>query len=188
MGSRRGGVDRGVGAEEQADGDREAEGQRDREARHDRVPVRERRDAPGDAEAQQHARDAARERDHDRLGEELAPDVPARGADGAAHADLARPLEHGGQHDVHDADAAHEQRDAGDAAHDHVEQPLRLPALLEQLLGHDQLVVGSPPCRRSSTLDAARGRARPRLRVRPAARSVELATRAAGGRTSSARS
>ncbi len=36
------------------------------------------------------------------------------GADGEADADLARPLGHRDQHDVHDADAADEQADAGD--------------------------------------------------------------------------
>ena len=62
-------------------------------------------------------------------------------ADGPADADLARPLEHRGQHDVHDADAAHQQRDAGDGAHDDVEQALGLAALRQQRLGHDDLVV-----------------------------------------------
>ncbi len=42
----------------------------------------------------------------------------ALGADGLADADFAGPLGDRYQHDVHDADAADEQRDAGDAAHD----------------------------------------------------------------------
>ena len=73
--------------------------------------------------------------------EELEADVAPPRADRAAHADLARALEHRREHDVHDADAADEQRDAGDGAHDDVEEALGLPALLEERLGHDDLVV-----------------------------------------------
>ena len=40
----------------------------------------------------------------------------AAGADGQADADLARPLGDRDEHDVHDADAADEQRNAGDRA------------------------------------------------------------------------
>ena len=65
-------------------------------------------------------------------------DVDLARAHRAPHPDLARPLEHGGEHDVHDPDAAHEQRDRGDRPHHHVEEPLGAPALLEQRLGHDQ--------------------------------------------------
>src|SRR5260221_9294563 len=43
--------------------------------------------------------------EHDGLEEELADDVAAAGTDGFADADLARPLGHADQHDVHDADA-----------------------------------------------------------------------------------
>ena len=42
-----------------------------------------------------------------------ARDVRAGGADGEADADLARPLGHRHEHDVHDADAADEEGDAG---------------------------------------------------------------------------
>ncbi len=45
-------------------------------------------------------------------------------------ADFARPLRHRRQHDVHDADAAHDQRDAGDQHQQYVEhhpQQFRLP-------------------------------------------------------------
>ena len=42
-----------------------------------------------------------------RLQQELAPDVALAGAEGEPHADLARPLDHRHQHDVHDHDPAH---------------------------------------------------------------------------------
>ena len=64
------------------------------------------------------AADAAHQ---DRLDQELAQDVAVLGADGFAHADLARALGDRHQHDVHDADAAHQQGDAGDAAQQDVE-------------------------------------------------------------------
>ena len=50
----------------------------------------------------------------DRLDQELQQHLPRPRADGQADADLARPLGHGDEHDVHDADAADEQADAGD--------------------------------------------------------------------------
>ena len=43
-------------------------------------------------------------------------DVAAVRADGHADADLARALGHAHEHDVHDPDAADEERDAGDRA------------------------------------------------------------------------
>ncbi|WP_454259411.1 hypothetical protein [Pseudoxanthomonas mexicana] len=56
-------------------------------------------------------------------------------------ADLAAPLQHVGQHDVHDADAADQQTHARDRTHHDLEDALGLLVLLEQLLRHDQLVV-----------------------------------------------
>ncbi len=59
--------------------------------------------------------DAAEQAEHDGFDQELQQHVAAAGADGQAQADLARPLGDRHQHDVHDADAADEQRHAGDA-------------------------------------------------------------------------
>ena len=70
------------------------------------------------AVAEREADQAAEQAQHERLEQELQQDVMALRADGLADADLARPLRHGHEHDVHDADAADEQRDADDAAHD----------------------------------------------------------------------
>ena len=47
------------------------------------------------------------------LDKELREDVAALSPHRLPYADLPRPLRHGHQHDVHDADAAHQQRDAG---------------------------------------------------------------------------
>src|ERR1051326_4284361 len=69
--------------------------------------------AAGDADA------AAEAGKDDRFDEELQQDVAAPRADGLSDADLARPLRHRDEHDVHDADAADEQGDADDRSHDH---------------------------------------------------------------------
>ena len=68
------------------------------------------RGQPGDAQSDQPAQQA----DAGGLDQELQQNVAAPGADGLAHADLARPLDDRNEHDVHDADAADEQRQAGD--------------------------------------------------------------------------
>ena len=60
-------------------------------------------------------RSAADHREHDGLDEELHEDVALARADRHADADLARPLGDAHEHDVHDADAADEQADRGDA-------------------------------------------------------------------------
>ena len=52
----------------------------------------------------------------DGLDEKLEEDIPPAGADGHADADFARALGDADEHDVHDADAADQQRNAGDAA------------------------------------------------------------------------
>jgi len=64
-------------------------------------------------------RDAQRTATHaqqDRLGQELSHYIAAARADGEADADLAGPLGDADQHDVHDANAAHHERDAGEEA------------------------------------------------------------------------
>ena len=62
---------------------------------------------------------AAQHRDHQGFDQNLDEDVGRGGADGFADADFAHALGDARQHDVHDADAAHQQADAGDesAAH-----------------------------------------------------------------------
>ena len=53
----------------------------------------------------------------------------AAGTQCAADADFAGAFEHRGEHDIHNADTADQQRDAGDAAHDDIEDLLGLLAL-----------------------------------------------------------
>ena len=67
-----------------------------------------------DADAEQRAQDAARQAQHGRLDQELQQDVPRLRADRHADADLARALGHRHEQDVHDADAADQQRDRRD--------------------------------------------------------------------------
>src|SRR5690606_7017351 len=81
--------------------------------------------------------------DHHGLDQELTNDVPLLGANGAANADFAGSFQHGRQHDVHDADAADQQRDAGDRDHDDLKHALLLLALREQTSGYrDRKVAG----------------------------------------------
>src|SRR6266704_3630819 len=77
------------------------------------------------------------------LGEELAQDVPAPGAERLADADLAGPLRDRHQHDVHDHDAADHERDAHQSGPDDVEDPAELlPEIEHALRGfHHEVVV-----------------------------------------------
>ena len=87
------------------------------------------------------AEQAADAGEHDGLDQELLGDVAPLGAQGAADADLAGPLGDGRQHDVHDADAADQQRDRGDRAEDDAELPGRLLGLEQQVVGDDHVDV-----------------------------------------------
>ena len=79
----------------------------------------------------------------DALDEELSQHVGAARADRHADADLARPLGHRHEHDVHDADAADEQRDRGNrreqARHHLGRAAHRLGDL--RLVAHGEIVV-----------------------------------------------
>jgi hypothetical protein len=68
-------------------------------------------------------------------------DVPAFGAEGAPDPDLAGALGDAGEHDVHDPDAADQERDGGDRTQDDVEDLLGALGLAEHLERHDHLVV-----------------------------------------------
>ena len=67
---------------------------------------------------------AAGQGQHDRLGEELGPDLAPGGAKGAAQPDLLTALKHGDDHDVGDADRADQQRDRAEAEEQGVERSL----------------------------------------------------------------
>src|SRR5262249_121769 len=89
-----------------------------------------------DAEADPGPQAAADARLHYRLDQKLQSDVAALGAQRAADADLARPLRHGRQHDVHDTDAADEQRDAGDENQQHLVATLGPSGLRQPVQRH----------------------------------------------------
>src|ERR1017187_7898364 len=125
-----------IDSKQQSDEYRYAEGNGNRRTGYHRRPARGRRNDLRQREPEGDADETAGNRDQDRLGQELAHDVALAGANGAADADFARPLEHRRQHDVHDADAAHQQRNTGDADHDNAEDELGSPPLLEQPGGH----------------------------------------------------
>ena len=59
----------------------------------------------------------ARAGEHDGFQQELPGDVAPARADGLAHANLPRALRDRDQHDVHYADAPHQQADGGDHHH-----------------------------------------------------------------------
>src|ERR1700694_1666492 len=66
---------------------------------------------------------------------------PPRAPKAPPNADLASALENGSQHDVHDADAADEERDGGDGHHDGIEKLLSALLLGEELRGDDDVKV-----------------------------------------------
>ena len=86
-------------------------------------------------------RASRRARQHHGFDKELRRDVAASCAERAADADLPRSFGHGGEHDVHDADAADHERDGGDGAQHDVEDLLRSLGALQQLERHDDVVI-----------------------------------------------
>src|SRR5581483_3860315 len=119
-----------VGAEEDADHGRDHERYDDRPGGDHRA---ERADPHlGETDPDGHAEGAADEGQEDGLDQELGEDVAALGAEGLADADLPRPLGHGHQHDVHDADAADEEGDGGHRRQEQREDQRRRLAGVEQ--------------------------------------------------------
>src|ERR1051325_4035240 len=100
--TRRGGARRGVEAEEQPDAGGDADAEQHRPRLEPRRQRRDRGDRQGGQEAEPDADDAAEDRERHRFGEHLRQDVGAAGAERLAQPDLARPLAHPPQHDVHD--------------------------------------------------------------------------------------
>src|SRR5262249_585304 len=107
---------RGIVAEEDADDDRGAGRGGHGPRLDDCIQRAAAREADGNADPQQHADAATDPAEEDGFDQELPQDVAVARADGLPDADLARALRHRDQHDVHDADAAHEQRYPRDAA------------------------------------------------------------------------
>ena len=110
--------------------------------------------------AEREAEEAADDADQAGLGDELADDPPARSADGALDADLARPLGDAHGHRVDDRQATDDQADDRDADDDRVEdQGGRLPTCWSKSA---LVIVGTLAGRRLDAV-AQRG-SRPRRR------------------------
>src|ERR1017187_10257577 len=107
------GLDGGVDTEDDADGDGDAGSDHHGRGGDDGLPFGGAGDQPGEEKAEGNAQQTTADGDEDGFGEELADDIEAAGADGAADADLAGAFHDGGEDDVHDADAAPHQRKSG---------------------------------------------------------------------------
>src|SRR5712671_4279882 len=97
---------RGVDAEHDADDHAHAQRQDHGPQRHARRQRGGDLDQRGEGSSGEQTGAAAQHREHDRLGQELAPDVASRGAERLADPDLPRALRDAHHHDVHDDDAA----------------------------------------------------------------------------------
>ena len=92
---------------------------------------------PDARRAERDAGEAAEHAERDRLDQELPQHVAGARADRPADANLARPLGDRQQHDVHDADAADEQRHRRDGAEQRRHRPGRAVERAAELLeGH----------------------------------------------------
>src|SRR6266404_593691 len=101
---------RGIVAEEQPDADGNGEPDRDPEIRKRCGNRRDERAHGGRySGADQNADGAADQREHHGFQQELQSHIRATRADGFAHANFLGALGHGNEHDVHHADATHEQ-------------------------------------------------------------------------------
>src|ERR1017187_9519052 len=112
------GFDGGLDAEDHAHGDGDTEGDDDGGGGDDGFPFGGAGDEPGEEEAEGNTQESTADGDEDGFGEELADDIEAASADGAADADFAGAFHDGGEDDVHDADAADEEGNGGDGDHD----------------------------------------------------------------------
>jgi len=130
-----------IEAEDQAYGAADAEGQHQRAGCDQRAHVAEVGHAKGDGQANDDPHNAPEQCQEQRLRKELDDDVTLAGPESAANPDLAGPLADRGHHDIHDADAAHQQRDGGDRSEDHREDPLHVPRSLHEFQGDNDLIV-----------------------------------------------
>src|SRR5260370_29665829 len=105
-----GGASSGHCPEDDADQRRDHDGDNRRPARDGDAVVGQKAYGIGQGEADDDSGDASDERDQDRLSQKLKADFAVGGSDSLAHTDLADARGYGGQHDVHDADAAYRTR------------------------------------------------------------------------------
>src|SRR2546428_10159256 len=109
---------RGVDAEHDAHADAETERHGDRPSWHAGGQGGRDLDERGQGASGEETRDAAEQREHGRLREELASDVAPRRAERLEDPDLVGALGDAHQHDVHDHDAAHDNPDRHHRGHD----------------------------------------------------------------------
>jgi len=122
-----------INAEDYADRPADSKGQYKRNARNYRWHLAEMCDQERDQRAQAYPQDAAEEGQHESFREELNYNIALAGAECPADADLARPLADGGQHNIHNPDAADQQRNRSDGTENDAEKTLGLSGLVEQL-------------------------------------------------------
>ena len=101
---------------------------------HRRDKLREKADRVRKTRAERDADQPAQTRNGSRFDQELQQNVAAFRADGLANADLPRSLRHRHEHDVHDADAAHEQGQPGYRAENDAENRQNLVDAVENVL------------------------------------------------------
>ena len=98
-------------------------------------------------DAENNAKQSADGTERNRFDQELGENVAPVRADGHARADFARPFGYAHEHDVHDADAANDQRNARNRAeqssHDVGRRRCRLRDFL--LIAHGKIVVATRP-------------------------------------------
>ena len=95
-------------------------------------------DRDGQADAEQDAQETTDSGQGPGFDKELGNDVFPRGTESAPDADLPRPLDDGGEHDVHDSDTTHQQADGSDACQEQVHRERGSLDVFEQFPGHDQ--------------------------------------------------
>lgn len=123
----------GIDAEDNSGEAGDSEGEEDGPGGDDGFHLGEVGDADRDEDAEEDSDDPAADGEDDGLDEELDDDVFSLRSEGAADADLAGALGDGGEHDIHDTDAADEERNGSDGAEDDVEHALGGLGLAEEL-------------------------------------------------------
>src|SRR5579871_6002495 len=103
-----------IDAEEDADARRDDDGGEYGRGIDDGRPIEDGREQRRALDAQPDPNESADHGDNGGLDQELQEDVARGGADGLADADLAGALRDRDQHDIHDPDAPHDQRDDRD--------------------------------------------------------------------------
>ena len=94
------------------------------------------------SDAEANADEPSDDRERHGFEEELNQNVMSFCADRHANADLARSLRHADEHDVHDADAADEQRHGGDHEQQIAQDSHRLRLRLRDLFLRSHLKIG----------------------------------------------